>query len=94
MKVENNTDEKISTIEFFIDAAKYHNVNLKNQLAEDNQPEINKGGFGEIMQERKVYGFGIPVTIGFEKGYAIELYEFWLCRNPHPNKKHSLDILV
>lgn len=77
MEDENNTDEKISTIEFFIDAAKYHYGNLKNKLAENDQPEIDKGGFGEIMQERKVYGFGIPITVEFEEGYAIELYEFY-----------------
>ena len=77
MSDENNMDEKIATIQFFINAAKYHYTNLRNKLAEDNQPAINKEAFEGIVGNHKGFEIGVPVTMRFKDGYAIELYEFY-----------------
>lgn len=77
MKYEKDLDGKFSTILFFIEAGKYHLKNLDNKLSDDNKPEINEEGVKEILGKFKGLEIGIPVTIEFNKGYAIELYEFY-----------------
>ncbi|KGK98541.1 hypothetical protein LI82_06600 [Methanococcoides methylutens] len=77
MESENTFDKKVATIRFFIDAAKYHQKNLIKELNEGNQPSIDLNNFGVFMQSSKRREIPIPVTIGFQSGYAIELYEFY-----------------
>ena len=77
MKNEKKLDENISTIRFFIEAGKYHLKNLENKLYGDNKPEINEERVKEILNKSKGLEIGIPITIKFNEGYAIELYEFY-----------------
>ncbi|WP_167880983.1 hypothetical protein [Methanococcoides sp. AM1] len=77
MSNENNLDENIATIKFFINASKYHYTNLRNKLAEDNQPTINKEAFEGMVGNHKGLEIRVPATIEFTEGYAIELYEFY-----------------
>lgn len=77
MSDENNLDENIATIQFFINASKYHYTNLRNKLAEDDRPIINKDAFEGMVGNHKGFVIPIPVTIEFKDGYAIELYEFY-----------------
>ena len=70
-------NSEVSTIDFFIDAAQYHYKNLKNKFEEEERPEILEENFKKILGEHKRLEVGVPITINFERGYAIPLYEFY-----------------
>lgn len=70
-------NKKVSTIHFFIEAAEYHYKNLKTESEGAGRPKINEEGFKKMLGNHKGMEIGVPITMYFEKGYAVTLYEFY-----------------
>ncbi|WP_340820130.1 hypothetical protein [Methanolobus sp. WCC4] len=68
--------ERIATIEFFIDSSRYHYDILKQKLSNSNKPVVDEKGLRSKTGKGRIE-FRIPVEFSYQKGFAVELYEFY-----------------